>query len=212
MRQLTAEANRLIVRVRHYNGDRAIEPIQHDSSIVQLGRQFSLKGITIKRHISVAMAKHSTIIPLVLLAISALAVLAQEPDRSLETDRIRSVIAEVNKALSRSDAAALSRFFTVDATLRSGQFVATGRAAIVSAFERQRSAWSEVTPAFIETEAVTFVSADTALVDATQTQYGSMILKRSVPIVLLMKLDGKEWRILSMRLLLSQGGVIGAGR
>jgi len=132
-------------------------------------------------------------------------------ESSIELDRIRSVIAEVNKALSRSDAVALSRFFTADGTLRMGRLVATGRPAIVSAMERPRSDWSEVTPAFIETQSVEFVSGDVAIVDATQTQYGSLILKRSVPVMLLMKLDGKEWRILSMRLYAGPV-VIGAGR
>jgi len=62
--------------------------------------------------------------------------------------------------------------------------------------------WGEVTPPFIEIQSVQFVSPDVALVDASQTQFGSVILKRTVPVILLMKLDGKEWRILSMRLFL----------
>jgi len=129
-------------------------------------------------------------------------IFAQELERSVEADRIRSVIAEVNKALSRSDAAVMSQLFTVDGALRAGNFVAIGRAAIIRAIERQRSDWSEVTPAFIETQSVEFVSPELAVVNATQTQYGSVILKRIVPVMLLMKIEGKEWRILSMRLYL----------
>jgi ketosteroid isomerase-like protein len=148
------------------------------------------------------MLKKPTIAAFTVLAGSSLIALGQEPDRSPEAGRIRSVIAELNKAFSRSDAVAISRFFTPDGDLRIGRFVATGRAAIVRAIERQRSVWGEITPPFIETQSVQFVSLDVALVDASQTQFGSVILKRTVPVILLMKLDGKEWRILSMWLFL----------
>ena len=152
------------------------------------------------RHTCWVMMKK--LVPLLLLAGSAL---AQEPDRSVEADRVRSVIAEINKALSRSDASALSQFFTQDGDFRMGQVVATGRTAIARAIERQRSViWSEVTPPVIETESVRFVSPEVAVVDGSQVQYGSVILKRILPIVLLMKLDGTEWRVVSMRVLLSQ--------
>jgi hypothetical protein len=39
------------------------------------------------------------------------------------------------------------------------------------------------------------VSTGVVLVDATQTRYGSVILKQSLPVTLLMKLEGGEWRI-----------------
>ncbi len=83
-----------------------------------------------------------------------------------------------------------------------GQVVATGRSAIVRAIERQRAVmWSEVTPPAIQTESVRFVSSEVAIVDGSQVQYGSVIVKRRLPIMLLMKMDGKEWRIVSMRFL-----------
>jgi len=140
------------------------------------------------------------LVPLLILAACAL---AQQLDRPVEAERIRSVIAEINKALSRSDAPALAQFFTPDGDFRMGQVVATGRAAVVRAIERQESVmWSEVTPPAIQTESVRFVSPDVAIVDGSQVQYGSVIVRRRVPIMILMKLDGKEWRIVSMRFLI----------
>jgi hypothetical protein len=55
-----------------------------------------------------------------------------------------------------------------------------------------------VTPPKIGHESVRFVSADVALVDATQTRYGSLILKQSAPVTLLLKLDSNRWRIVSL--------------
>src|SRR5262249_33888074 len=103
-----------------------------------------------------------------------------------------------NKARKEADAKAFSELFARDGNLRIGnQILATGPSAIEKVLKKPR-AWSEVTAPRIEDESVRFVSPDVALVDATQTQYGSVILKQSVPVILLMKLDGEEWRIASL--------------
>ncbi len=145
-----------------------------------------------------AMPKQRMLGALIVTAISSSIVLAQEPNRSVETARIRSVIAELNEARKNSDAKAFSQLFVQDGTLRVGtEIIATGRDAIERTVNKP-AFWSEVTPPIIGNEFVRFVSSDVALVDATQTQYGSLILKQSVPVTLLMKLDGHEWRIVSL--------------
>ena len=111
---------------------------------------------------------------------------------------IRSVIAEVNEARKNDDIEAFSHLFARNGTLRIGnEIVATGQDAIEKALKRS-PVWSEVTAPRIGRESVRFVSPDVALVDATETRYGSLILKQSAPVTLLLKLDGGVWRIASM--------------
>ncbi len=145
------------------------------------------------------MPNKAVLLALSILALSARIALPQ--DRASETDRIRAAIAAINDALTRSDAAAFARLFPPDGDLRFGDdLVAEGRAAIENALKKPRI-WSEVTAPHIEDESVRFLSADSAVVDATQTRYGSVILKQSVPVTLLFKRDGREWRIVSFRVL-----------
>src|SRR5437867_13052469 len=125
---------------------------------------------------------------------------AQEPDRLRELDRIRSVIAELNKARRNADAKRFSELFARDGTLRVGnEIIATGPNAIEKAMGNP-PVWTEMTALRIENDSVRCVASVVALVDATQTQVGPLILKQSVPVTLLMKLDGQEWRIISLSL------------
>jgi hypothetical protein len=55
-----------------------------------------------------------------------------------------------------------------------------------------------VTAPSIQIESLRFVFPDVALVDATQVQFGSLLLKKSAPITLLLKLDWDTWRIVSL--------------
>jgi uncharacterized protein (TIGR02246 family) len=158
-----------------------------------------------------AMLKRRTIIALAVTAVSITPALAQTPDRLEEVTQIHSVIAELNRARKNSDAKAFSQLFTRDGTLRIGnEIVAAGRDAIEKALKKP-SAWTEVTPPSIGNESVRFVSTGVVLVDATETRYGSVILKQSQPITLLLRLDGGEWRIVSLWLHLGvdlPGGLI----
>jgi uncharacterized protein (TIGR02246 family) len=139
-----------------------------------------------------------TIIALAATAGAISTALAQEPDRPAEVARIRSVIAELNKARKTPIPKAFSQLFVRDGTLRIGnEIVANGRDAIEKSLKNP-SAWTEITAPNIENESVRFVSSDVALVDATQTRYGSVILKQSLPVTLLLKLEGNEWRIVSL--------------
>jgi len=61
--------------------------------------------------------------------------------------------------------------------------------------------WSEVTAPRLVVKAIRFITPDVALVDATYTQYGSTIVVRRVPILLVMRKEAKGWRIASLRLM-----------
>jgi uncharacterized protein (TIGR02246 family) len=135
---------------------------------------------------------------IIALFVTAVCSWTQEPSRQLEADRIQSVIAKLNQARIDSDAKAFSQLFVRDGTLRIGNAVVTFRQdAIANALE-ERPAWSEQTPPLIGKVSVRLLSPGVALVDAKQTRYGSLILEESVPVTLLMKLDGDEWRIVSL--------------
>lgn len=111
--------------------------------------------------------------------------LAQE---SIEADRIRAVITQLNNK-------PFSLLFAPNGSLRIGN-----RTVAIEEATKGRPIWSEVTAPLIEIKSVRFLAPDLAFVEATQTQYGSLILKQSVSVTLLMELEGDEWRILSMRL------------
>lgn len=65
--------------------------------------------------------------------------------------------------------------------------------------------WSEVTKARIALHSIRFITPDVALVDAANTQYGSTILVRRVPVLLIMKRETIGWRIASIRVMVDLG-------
>ncbi len=60
--------------------------------------------------------------------------------------------------------------------------------------------WSEVTTRVV-IQSIRFITPDVALVDAANTQYGSMNLQSRIPVLLVMKKVGKDWRVASLRVL-----------
>ena len=58
----------------------------------------------------------------------------------------------------------------------------------------------EVSQVFFEATAIRLVTPDVAFVDATASQFGSVILKRSSPAVFVLKREGGAWRISVMRI------------
>jgi hypothetical protein len=60
---------------------------------------------------------------------------------------------------------------------------------------------SETTPPRIVTRAIEFITPDVALVDAENTQYGSVVPVRRVPIVFVVRREGSEWKIAATRAL-----------
>ena len=56
-----------------------------------------------------------------------------------------------------------------------------------------------VSQVYYEVTAIKFVSPDVAFVDATASQYGSVILKRTTRVVFVLKREGGVWRISVLR-------------
>jgi len=73
-----------------------------------------------------------------------------------------------------------------------------------------RQPWSETTKPALALRSVRFVAPDVALAEADYTQIGSTIVRR-VPVLLVMKKEGAEWRIASLRLLHGGLGLRGVG-
>ena len=66
--------------------------------------------------------------------------------------------------------------------------------------------WSEVTSPRITTRSIRFIPPQVALVECTNTQYGSAIVVRTTLMLLVMKKDGEQWRIASVRTLQDPAG------
>jgi ketosteroid isomerase-like protein len=63
-----------------------------------------------------------------------------------------------------------------------------------------RFAGQEVSQVYFESTAIRLVTPDVAFVDAAASQYGSTIMKRTMPAVFVLKREGGTWRISVMRL------------
>src|SRR5260370_459153 len=124
---------------------------------------------------------------------------AQEPIRTPAAGSLNQLIGAFNEALSRNDTAAFSNLFLADADLWfGGEPAGKGYRAIQSAVS-DRGIWSEVTPGRLDDASLRLISPDVALIDAKYVQYGSMIGKRAAPVLLVVKREAGEWRIVSMR-------------
>lgn len=58
---------------------------------------------------------------------------------------------------------------------------------------------SEVTSAKIVIRSIRFVTSEVAMVDCTNTQFGSAIPVQTTPVLLVMKKEGAQWKIASLR-------------
>src|SRR2546423_146705 len=88
--------------------------------------------------------RHRMFISVLIAAGATLIALAEEPDRPADVARIRSVIAELNKARKTSDGKAFSNPFSPEGTLKIGtEIVAIGRVAIEKTMTKPLF-WSEV--------------------------------------------------------------------
>jgi len=124
------------------------------------------------------------------------AVIASGADASEE---IRSVLGAFNKAMRNPKAELFLAFITSGADYRDGLKSLKGRDALVSLFT-SREIWSERTPPILQEESIRFAGPSAAFVDAQLIQYGSTIVKSSVPVVLLLEKDEGVWKISSWRM------------
>ena len=67
---------------------------------------------------------------------------------------------------------------------------------------------SEVTPPVVVIRSIRFVTPDVALTDAANTQYGSMILQTRIPVLLVLRREGIDWRIVSLRVLVDSREIL----
>ncbi|MCW5981806.1 MAG: hypothetical protein KIT09_27215 [Bryobacteraceae bacterium] len=133
-----------------------------------------------------------------ILVAAAVGLHAQVPPPNLEAKRIASVLAAMNSALSAPEVKDFAALFVSDGDLRIAGEVVAGPKAIADRLS-SRPAWDEVTPPRIEKKSIRLVTPDVAIVDASWVQYGSMIVKREWPVLLLLKKDGARWRVSSLR-------------
>jgi hypothetical protein len=95
------------------------------------------------------------------------------------------VISEINTARKQADLKAFAELFAKDGDLRVGiETVATGREAVQGVLEA--NPWTEQSAPIIDRPAVRMLSANVAVVDAWQTQYGEIAFKESTPIMILL--------------------------
>jgi len=103
-------------------------------------------------------------------------------DDATDREAIERVIAAVN---NRSKP--LTDLYTADAP--------ENERSLLSAHEQP---WSEVTSPRITARSIRLIAPRFALVECTNTQYGSVLVVRTTSMLLVMKKDGEQWRIASV--------------
>lgn len=112
---------------------------------------------------------------------------------------IRSVLRSLNKALREGDAQVVKKFFTSTADYRDATRSVAGAVSIASLFSNDQ-VWSERTPPLLKQRGIRMIGVSAALVDAEVIQYGSTVLKSSVPVVLVLENEAGTWKISSWRM------------
>jgi hypothetical protein len=106
-------------------------------------------------------------------------------DDTTDREAIERLIAALN-----NHSKPLSDLFTADAP--------ESEQSVLSAHEEPLS---EITSPRITIRSIRLITSQVALVECTNTQYGSMIMARTTSMLLVMKKDGAQWRIASVRAL-----------
>jgi hypothetical protein len=116
-------------------------------------------------------------------------------DQAADRAAIERVVGVLNS--SRPGEMPDSSLFTADADNQLDRLADLNR----RLFQASKEPWSEATAPRMAIQSIRFVTPDVALVDAADTQYGSVILARRIPVLLVMKKEGADWRIASLRVL-----------
>ena len=111
---------------------------------------------------------------------------------------VRSSLNRFNQAVSSQDRQALAALFTTDADYRDGHQSVQGAAAITSLLTGQQL-WTEQTRPTLQEQSIKLLGPSTAFVDAQLVQYGSVMGKSSVPVVLILKQTENHWKIFVWR-------------
>jgi hypothetical protein len=131
-----------------------------------------------------------------ILCLTLLFAACARADETADRAAIERVVGALNQ--TRSDAKPPRALFTSDAdTTELDRFVSLNRQLL----EYAGKPWSEVTAPRIVSRSIRFVTPVVALADAAIVQYGSVILTRSIPIVILVKRTESTWRIAALRMM-----------
>jgi hypothetical protein len=115
-------------------------------------------------------------------------------------ERIRSVLRGFNEASRKAEPRLFRTLFTPHANYRDGARSLNGADEIISLFT-DRQVWSERTTPVLQEPSIRLVGSSAAFVDAQLVQYGSMVVRSAVPVVLLLeKTESAEWKISSWRM------------
>ncbi len=129
---------------------------------------------------------------LFLLSIAAYAMGADEPGA------IQTTLSRFNGAMQQAEPQSLRAFFVSNADYRDASRVLKGPDALIALFAN-RQMWSERTAPSLQEVSIRLVGRAAAFVDAQLVQYGSTIVKSSVPVVLLLEKEAGAWKIASWR-------------
>jgi len=116
-------------------------------------------------------------------------------DQASDRTAIGQVIAALNEPPVGREVVA--RLFTADSESSDRDRLAnlTGR---MQQYPNQP--WSEVTTPRFGTPVIRFITPDVALVDVAVSQFGSILGARRLPVYLVMRREGVEWRIAAVRI------------
>jgi hypothetical protein len=128
----------------------------------------------------------------VLLAITVLAAGAGG------TEEIQALLRNFNHTARKPDSQSFRKLFRSNATYRDPVRSVSGIDALVSIFTDDQI-WSERTSPRLQDESIRLIGESAALVDARLVQYGSTMVKFSVPLVLLVEKDAGVWKISAVR-------------
>jgi hypothetical protein len=117
-----------------------------------------------------------------IFCLSLLAATCAWADDASDREAIERVIAAVN-----NHSKPLTDLYTADAP--------ENERSMLSANEQP---WSEVTSPRITTRSIRLIAPRFALVECTNTQFGSVLVVRTTSMLLVMKKDGEQWRIASV--------------
>lgn len=110
---------------------------------------------------------------------------------------VHSVVLQLSKALANHDAKQLSPLFSKHAEVRIGsQLLPDGPTGLLKALEEPP--WSETTPPHVQQKSARLLAPGVILVYADLVQYGSLIVRRALPLQLILRHTDSEWRIVSL--------------
>lgn len=134
------------------------------------------------------------------IAIVAVILWACAPEaQSSPTGEVLRAVHALNDALRRADAEKFASFFARDGDLWIGGEIAGAGPGGIGGVIQQPPPWSERTPPSIQKVSVRVLSRNLALVDARLVQYGSVTVRQTAPVTILLQRQHDQWLVLTMR-------------